>query len=207
MAVRKIIFGVIAYLLINSCNARSDEYSFYTRFDELKRISTLFLTKNNVDIDSINNIGSYYGKDSIIKKDNNQWDFYYKGRCGTGCSLQYYMNLTPSNDKIKVRLNILSRYKESNYLSHNSLTKEYVPSFSFKKNYILKRIKVNGIEKSVKISQISLDKKNNIYYNCIFKYNGSNYKGIKIDSIEYILLRENSWMFYNSTTKNLSNLQ
>jgi len=82
---KKMILIISAYLLINSCRNNNGN-SLYTRFDESNRKSTLFLSKNDVIVDSIKNIGSYYRKDSIVKKNENRWDYFYHGRCGTGCS-------------------------------------------------------------------------------------------------------------------------
>ncbi|GEM_PF-2256816 len=205
MAIKKIILIFSVYLLINSCTIRH-EYNFYTRFDELNRKSTLFLTKDDIIIDSIQNIDSYYGKDSIVRRNNNQWDYYYNGRCGTGCSVLYYMNVSPVNDKIKVKLNILYKSK-SNDDYQNILTKEYIPYFSSGKNYISKIIKENGIVKNTTVNPIKYDRKNNIYYNTTFEYNNALYKGIKADSLEYIVLGGNNWKFYNSKSKEISDLK
>lgn len=201
------ILVILAYLFINSCKVSSNEYNFYTRFDELNRKSTLFLSKNDVVIDSINNIGSYYGKDSIIKKNENQWDYFYNGRCGTGCSLVYYMNLSPVNDKIKVKINILYKSKTSDYENKNISTKEYIPQFSSEKKYISMIIKKNGILKNKILYQINYDKKDDIYYNEVFEYNNSNHKGIRTDSLEYILINENNWKFYDAKSGKINDLQ
>ncbi|WP_374441906.1 hypothetical protein [Epilithonimonas sp.] len=203
MALKKIILIIFVYSFINSCKTTSTGYNFYAKFDELNRKSTLFLTKNDVIIDSIKNIGSYYGKDSIVKKNENQWDYFYNGRCGTGCSVVYYMNISPINNKIKVKLNILYKSKESNYGNQTTLTKEYVPYFSSEKNYISKITKKNGVLKNKIICQINYDKKNDIYYNEVFENN----KGIKTDSLEYILIDGNNWKFYDSKSKKINDLQ
>ncbi|WP_134197430.1 hypothetical protein [Chryseobacterium daecheongense] len=184
---------------------KSNEFKFYTKFDEIGRRSTLFLTKNDIIIDSIKNIGSYYGKDSIVKRNNNHWEYFYNGRCGTGCSVVYYMNLSPIDDKIKVKLNILYKYKEVHY--GNQMIKEYSPHFSSSRNYITKVIVENGIQKQKIENEIKYDKKNHIYYNEVFEFNRLNYKGIKIDSLKYILFKENEWKFYDSDIKKINDLK
>ncbi|MFZ4930316.1 hypothetical protein ACL9RH_14370 [Chryseobacterium sp. Mn2064] len=206
MAIKKIILIFSAYVFFNSCMIKN-KYDFLTKFDEVNRSSTLFLTKDDIIIDSIQNIGNYYGKDSIVKQNNNQWDYYYNGRCGTGCSVIYYMNLAPIKDKIKVKLNILYKSKESYYESQNTQIKEYVPYFSKKENYISKIVKENGIVKNKIVDQINYDLKSNIYYNKVFEYKNSAYKGIKVDSLEYILVDENVWKFYDSSSKKINDLQ
>lgn len=206
MVFKKMILIILAYFLINSCRI-NNVYKLYTRFDESDRKSTLFLSKNDVIIDSIKNIGSYYGKDSIVKKNENRWDYFYHGRCGTGCSIIYYMNVSPVNDKINVKLNILYQLKESDSNHQNISTQEYLLHFSSEKNDISKITKNNGILKNEISSQIIYDKEYDIYYNEILEYNNSSYKGIKVDSIEYILIDKNNWKFFDSKSGKINELQ
>ena len=203
---QKIALIILASLFVFSCT-KKETYDFHTKFDELNRKSTLFLTKDGVVVDSIVGIGSYYGKDRIAKINDHQWDYYYNGRCGTGCSVVYYMNLSPVDDKIKLRLNILQKYKESNPESQKTLTKEYLANLSLKGSIITKTIKENGMVKNKAVNPIEYDEKNDVYYNVTFQYDNSVHKGIKMDSLEYIVLGENNWKFFDSRTKKISDLQ
>ena len=135
------ILIISAYLLINSCRNNNGN-SLYTRFDESNRKSTLFLSKNDVIVDSIKNIGSYYRKDSIVKKNENRWDYFYHGRCGTGCSLVYCMNISSLNNKIKVTLHVLYKSKESDSNYQISQLKSIFPIFRLKKMIFQKLLKI-----------------------------------------------------------------
>ncbi len=161
------------------------------------------LSKNNLELDSINNIGSYYGKDSIIFKGNNQWDYYYHGRCGTGCSIIYYMRIIEKKEKINIALNILNEYKENDFITGNTLQKRYF----FNENKIQKSIKVNGITKERFEEKINLDNAKNIYYNTLFYKDGKKYYGIKIDSLNYLYLSKNNWKIYIPATENIEELK
>ncbi|MEN2436564.1 hypothetical protein AAH994_14200 [Weeksellaceae bacterium A-14] len=203
MALKKIFFPVFLYIITAHGCQKLPNYRLFTRFNPTNNTSTLILSKNNIELDSINNIGSYYGKDSIVFKGNNLWDYYYHGRCGTGCSNVYYMRVVENKEKINIVLNILSEYKEYDHANGQTLQEKY----SFNGKNIQKRIKINGVTKEIFVEKVRLDRTNNIFYNTFFVNNDKKYYGIKIDSLNYLYLDKNKWKSYIPITGSIEDLK
>lgn len=195
MALKYLIPGIVLFLT-SACT--SGHYDLQVKFDPDRRISTLYLISNNEKTDSITGIGSYYGEDSLVSV-GNYWDYKYKGRCGTGCSITYYMRLKVIDDQLKPMLNILYSYTEEDDSSGERFSKQYIPHFSDSQNYIL--TKAGGVKTNLKYS-----KEENIYYNEIYKIDGNDCKGIHVDTQDYVYTGK-KWKFYNPGTGVLDDLR
>lgn len=188
---KNIVFVLFSVILLQGCKAH-DNYNIRISNDDYNRKSKLLLMKNGKDIDSMENINSYYGHDSIVYNGKNIWSYYYKGRCGTGCSVSYVMIITYNDDKLKKMLHILN--KEKTYDIEHKIEKTYIPYFNENDLFIKKEIRILGKKKEEKIVKLEYDLENNIYYNIIYDDLS---KGINIDDENsYIYEKENVWKYY-----------
>ena len=64
---KKNLILVIFSIFIVSCN---NNYKIDTKFNIINNKSTIYLLKNGIKIDSINNISNFYGKNSIVNIEN-----------------------------------------------------------------------------------------------------------------------------------------
>lgn len=199
MALKYCFPGVVVFL-ISACTSK--DYNLQVKFDPGQNVSTLYLTRDNERIDSITGVGSYYGKDILVSV-GEYWDYNYKGRCGTGCSITYYMRLTVVEDKIKPMLNILNRYSEEGD-SSDFYNEQYIPHLSDSQNYVLTKGKNTAKGGEVK-TNLLYNKHENIYYNEIYKIDGNDWKGIHLGKYDYVFI-SNRWKFYNPKNKMLSDL-
>lgn len=197
----KYLIPAVVLFLTSACTSR--QYNVQVRFDPGRNISTLYLISNNEKIDSITGIGSYYGQDTLVSA-GNYWDYKYKGRCGTGCSITYYMRLKVMDDQLKPMLNILCSYTEEGDSSER-FNKQYIVHLSDSQNYIL-TIKENSAKAGGVKADLMYNTEGDIYYNKIYKIDGNEWKGIHVEGYDYVYTGK-KWKFYNPGNGVLSDLR
>lgn len=181
------ILLIILFLNI-SCKKSFD---FKVVHNSSKRESIIYLFENDIKkIDSII-INDYYGKNNINKTDDNLWNIEYSTRCGSGCITRNIILINQVNKKINIPLHISKEYKDSIYSKTVNIEK-----------------KVNGdlfinlqTESNKKVynneQKLNYNSEANIYFNHEFKYDNNYYKGIKLDSFEFIFFNK-KWAEFSS---------
>lgn len=192
---RTVLFFLI--LLIISC---SEKFDVNVAFVDLEHISKIFLTENTNKIDSVI-IEDYYGKNKIDKMGDNLWSIVYSVRCGTGCSMRNVILINIVNDRINVPLHMSKSYKEKDF---NSIGEG--PDFSSevyiekgRENDLLLRLEIKHNSKlsDLKEEKLTYDQSENVFYNCEFNYDDKLYKGVRLDTFEYIF-HNKKWARFDS---------
>ncbi|KAF2515010.1 hypothetical protein EYY60_02835 [Flavobacterium zhairuonense] len=195
------ILGIIAFLLI-SCNKVENNYSITNHFND-DSSTTIYLLKNNIKIDSLK-VDDYYGKDSIRILQKKEWNFIYSSRCGSGCSVKKQVVLAVKDDSLKEKLHIQAEYYESivGDLSHKKYFKRIISIKSNNNNLVITKTCIKNDSKYfLKSENLTFDETKNIYFNYKFKFENKIYKGVKIDSSEYIFYKKKWYEFSEKEQK------
>lgn len=185
MAITNKFFIFLFFLILLSC---SNKQFVTCNFDSKSNTSKVFLIESNKKKDSIV-FNSFYGKDSLQKFARYGWNYTYICRCGTGCSLKKSVLLSIYKNKLISSLVFEAYYKEG-VLGDTTFKKNFIRKTDLIKNnnqlYLKRTCLKNDIEYFSKIEKLQFDLVDNIYFNKKFNFENNIYKGIKIDSTEYI---------------------
>lgn len=193
MALIKSILIIITALIICSC-LKNNLYSLKIEYNRSTHYSSVILSKNNVNIDSIR-IMDYYGVSKIKKLNNKMWHISHIMRCGTDCSRKTQYIFLIKNEKIINALNLPLSYedpelKDSLYITNIDKDSLNMVHYTFYNKIGGLNIYNQSVEYSLKYDTVS-----NIFYNYLFTFKGLNYKAIKFDDGIHPFIN-NTWGYY-----------
>lgn len=202
---RNILFGAVIILFLNNCNT-GNEKIFLKRNNN--RTSTIYLEYNNHKTDSLN-FNDWYNNGIIKKFDKNKWICNFNDGGGSGVVFKSTFLFSVKDKKLIKNIYFNSYYKEK-VLGDTTFKKNFIRKTDLIKNknqLYLKRICLkDDVEFYSKNENLYYDQSSHIYYNRSYNYLGNDYKGIKIDSTEYIYYKDKWYEFDNKIGKLYSEL-
>ena len=178
------IFTLILLLII----PKKDIYTI-TSASNKNHTTTVYLKKNNYKTDSLV-VNDYYGKNKLTKIGFEKWLFIYSNRCGTGCKIKNQIICSIKDNKLIKSINIPFSYIEyCENINLKKFKKVFLISKLNSENLILRKICYsNNKPYFTKTEKLHFDSNDMIFYNRNFILKSKKYKGISIDSSEYIFV-------------------
>ena len=195
--ISKLTIFILTLLLIIPKN---DIYNITISINK-NHTTTVYLKKNNYKTDSLV-VNDYYGKNKLTKIGFGKWLFVYSNRCGTGCKIKNQIIFSIENNKLIKSINIPFSYIEyRENINSKKFKKVFLISKLNSENLILKKICYsNNKPYFTKTEKLKFDSNDMIFYNRNFILKSKKYKGISIDSSEYIFVNK-KWYEYESKNK------